>query len=69
MIASASHPAGGQGGIGSVSNPNQESSRDEIEKVFKEAYGIGTETKTLFKTVCGMGEHVWPSQLFGNEIM
>lgn len=64
MIGSPSHPAGGQGVGG---NPNQESSRDEIEKVSKDASGIGTKTKTLFKIVCGIGKHVWPSQLFGNE--
>lgn len=67
MIGSPSHPAGGQGVIGGVSNPNQESSRDEIEKVSKDVSGIGTKTKTLFKIVCGIGKHVWPSQLFGNE--
>lgn len=52
MIASTSHPAGGQGGIGGVSNPNQESSRDEIEKVSRDTPGIETKTKTLFKTAC-----------------
>lgn len=52
MIGSASHPAGGQGVRSGVSNPNQESSRDEMEKVSKDASGIGTKTKTLFKIVC-----------------
>lgn len=41
-----------RGGVGGVSNPNQELSRGKMEKVSEDASGIGTKTKTLFKTVC-----------------